>query len=236
MKDALERDDGNDRDMLAAEYVLGVLEPSQRQFANRLIAQEPEFSRLVEAWGNHLAQLDGEFLEKRPPEHLKTAIEDRLFATTSPAARRSGVSSFWRPLALVTTALLLLLGGLYAYDMSRLIPVAGDRLVATLSSDGNEFSAVVLIDAGSRELLVTPVKAEIAEDRDLELWLIRDGAAPAPIGLVATGAPSRLPISPQAARQILDGDTFALSIEPKGGSPTGQPTGPVVAAGKVKKI
>ncbi len=32
------------------------------------------------------------------------------------------------------------------------------------------------------------------------------------------------------------GTTLAISLEPKGGSPTGAPTGPVVAAGKATMI
>jgi anti-sigma-K factor RskA len=33
--------------------------------------------------------------------------------------------------------------------------------------------------------------------------------------------------------RLKDGVTLAVSIEPFGGSPTGKPTGPVVAAGKI---
>ena len=32
------------------------------------------------------------------------------------------------------------------------------------------------------------------------------------------------------------GSTLAISIEPRGGSPTGQPTGPVVAAGTLERL
>jgi anti-sigma-K factor RskA len=35
---------------------------------------------------------------------------------------------------------------------------------------------------------------------------------------------------------IASGALFAISLEPEGGSPTGQPTGPVVAAGDLRSI
>ena len=236
MKGTSHDDEGEDLEMLAAEYVLGVLEPSQRQRATRLLATNPGFSAQVETWKGHLAVLDVEFIAQQPPAKLKAIIEDRLFAATGPVRKRSAVSAFWRPLALTMTALFLLLGGLYAYDLSRLVPAAGDRLVAKLSADDSAFSLVVVVDPGLRELLVTPVVARIAEDRDLELWFISEGNAPVSMGLVASESPSRLPISPQTAGRILDGDMFALSVEPSGGSPTGQPTGPVVAAGRATKL
>jgi anti-sigma-K factor RskA len=37
------------------------------------------------------------------------------------------------------------------------------------------------------------------------------------------------------AAQLAEGATLALSVEPTGGSPTGLPTGAVIAAGKLQR-
>ena len=66
-------------------------------------------------------------------------------------------------------------------------------------------------------------------DRDFELWAIAPGAAHAqPLGIVPASGRLALGVLPEAVR---DGATLAISIEPRGGSPTGRPTGPVVFAG-----
>ena len=55
-----------------------------------------------------------------------------------------------------------------------------------------------------------------------ELWLIAPGAAPVSLGLLQDRPLLITHETPPA------GFTFAVSIEPEGGSPTGQPTGPVI--------
>jgi anti-sigma-K factor RskA len=42
-------------------------------------------------------------------------------------------------------------------------------------------------------------------------------------------------LEPAMARELHSGATLAISVEPAGGSPTGSPTGPVVASGKLER-
>ena len=44
------------------------------------------------------------------------------------------------------------------------------------------------------------------------------------------------PVDVELERKIAAGSVFAISLEPEGGSPTGAPTGPVVAAGGLATI
>ena len=70
-----------------------------------------------------------------------------------------------------------------------------------------------------------------------ELWLIVPGKDPRALGVFeadeAGGA-----CHPGAAhgRRHHAGSALAVSLEPPGGSPTGQPTGPVIAVGKLTKL
>jgi anti-sigma-K factor RskA len=85
-------------------------------------------------------------------------------------------------------------------------------------------------------VIVTPVGATNAGDRATELWLIAAGGKPRPVGLLAGHGPQLLPVSAslrsaEAAKAVL-----AVSLEPPGGSPTGAPTGPVIASGVIASL
>ena len=121
------------------------------------------------------------------------------------------------------------------------------RVVSTSKQDGHERDLVrmglarvstsaprILIGGLGFGLLLRAV-AEAAPpgDRGFELWAIAPGAKPQSLGVIpADGrlALGRLPLALGA------GTVLAVSIEPKTGSPTGQPTGPVVATGDLKNI
>ncbi|AHE57494.1 hypothetical protein NX02_29665 [Sphingomonas sanxanigenens DSM 19645 = NX02] len=74
------------------------------------------------------------------------------------------------------------------------------------------------------------------EGKSAELWVIPAGGQPVSLGLVRPGEMNTLTIRAEIRPMINGEATLAISIEPAGGSPTGQPTGPVVAAGRVTRI
>ena len=57
--------------------------------------------------------------------------------------------------------------------------------------------------------------------------------APRPVGLLNPARPVAFRLAPGAA---VEGTSFAVSIEPEGGSPTGQPTGPIPYSGSALRI
>jgi len=65
----------------------------------------------------------------------------------------------------------------------------------------------------------------------LELWLITD-AGPVSLGLLPSTGEGKLKLPTNVAGAQL---TLAVSLEPVGGSPTGQPTGPVLTSGPAIK-
>ena len=70
----------------------------------------------------------------------------------------------------------------------------------------------------------------VASARDLELWLLKDGEkTPTPLGLLpASGAHLAVgTLSGHGSGKIL------VSLEPRGGSKTGLPTGPVLYGGGI---
>ncbi len=78
-------DDTDTPDMLAAEYVLGTLARNEREQAETLIANDPEFARLVAAWERRLGQLQAMVASVEPPPETWARIEARV-AGVEPSA------------------------------------------------------------------------------------------------------------------------------------------------------
>jgi anti-sigma-K factor RskA len=92
-----------------------------------------------------------------------------------------------------------------------------NRLVATWNGDKN--------------LLVVPASVSAADrGHSHELWMIPRDGKPRSMGVMPEG-PMRLEVEPATATLLAQGATFAVSLEPSGGSPSGLPTGPVIASG-----
>ena len=77
------------------------------------------------------------------------------------------------------------------------------------------------------------VGAESPRDRSFELWLVHDKfPSPRSLGVIGDHEFTRAALSAYD-RQIINEATYAVSVEPPGGSPTGVATGPIVYVGKL---
>ena len=66
--------------------------------------------------------------------------------------------------------------------------------------------------------------------------MIEGQNAPVSMGVIPVGSTARLTVDDAAKAKLTAGALLAISLEPTGGSTTGQPTGPVVAAGNLTTI
>ena len=72
-------------------------------------------------------------------------------------------------------------------------------------------------------------------DRSFELWVLPEGQAPVSLGVLN----GREALVLDTAKLLgPDGETanLAITLEPLGGSPSGDPTGPVVASGALSPV
>src|SRR5204863_7475497 len=121
-------------DLLAAEYVLGVLAADERQIASRRIDAETGFARLVDSWEVHLSPMAAAYTEVEPPATVKPAIDRRLFSSTAASTTTAPSGSLWASLAFwrgLTAAALAALVLYIAVPLFRAPPVVvpQERLV-----------------------------------------------------------------------------------------------------------
>jgi anti-sigma-K factor RskA len=225
-------------DALAAEYVLGVLSADDRQQVAERIAADAAFVRLVDEWEVRLAPLGRSYGEAAPSAAVKAAIDRRLFggaASSSPVRDFWRSLTLWRGLAAAAVAALLLVVAM-PFVRTPMEPDDASRLVALLAADGSEVRYMAIYDAARKQVDLAHVAGVRDADRDFELWVIDASDVPLSIGVIPDGETVTVPLSEAARRRVAEGVTLAISVEPKGGSPTGQPTGAVVAAGDLRNI
>lgn len=237
-----EKDEGSEErsdDLLAAEYVLGVLTSSERQIASSRMSSDPVFAQLVQDWEVQLAPLAAAYAEFEPPTSIKTQLDRQLVAMvdTSPAQPQSGLWSslaFWRGLAAATVAAM----ALYIVTPYLNPPTQHlqERLVASLDADGSDIKYLVVYEAPRHDVDLTFVSGERANGKDFELWVLKGENAPVSIGVIPAGRTVHVKLSTAVQHKLAEGTVLAVSLEPAGGSPTGQPTGPVVATGRLRSI
>ena len=231
--------------MLAAEYALGVLEGPERAVAEDRAERDAAFARAVDDWHVQLTPMLDYVEDATPSPRVWRGIEGAIgradAARTRPvAAVRDAADPVVRQAIPAWRAfLLMVMGGALASfalvtlidrDLVRLgVPEPGaPALVATLTPEGTAPPALARFDADGG--LTVRIALAGTDDRVPELWLIPGDGVPRSLGVLADGnATIALPegIAPAA------GEALAVSLEPPGGSPTGAPTGPVVASGQL---
>jgi len=222
-----------DRNLDAAEYVLGLLPSDDARAFETEAAHDPALAASIQAWQNRLSPLAGAVTPIFPPPELwqrlslASGIQKAFVRRTVP--RRTLGSKVWGSAALwrSTTVLAGALAAGLAFLVLRPLPAAPEPLLAALSPQGSP-GAVFLVRVGERgqATVITIGRPTVPLDQALELWALREGTTtPVSLGLLPGGARTRLKADIRVGTRLL------VSQEPAGGSRTGAPTGPVVYAG-----
>jgi anti-sigma-K factor RskA len=349
-----------DKDVLAAEYVLGTLGRDERSEAQALIAIDPAFAEVVRGWERRLGELSAMVDPVEPPadmwDRIKAGvtISDRSApppaqpvaaptgqaaaptvptaavppaqpvpeekpATTAaerpaavaeaappviaPAAGAEAASETaagapepkiefaespllkevklaldetprvaipgaevidlsqrarrWRNVSMMTGTLAACLAALVALQLTRpgvlpgalqpqakvvevvkTVEVPSTRpaeFVAVFQKDDASPAFLLTVDVDRRAMTIRRVGAEPQAGKSYELWLVSDKFAGRPRSLgVIGGAPYTVrPAAPEYDPVVINRATYAISLEPEGGSPTGAPTGPVLYHGRL---
>lgn len=224
------RDKPELQERLAAEYALGTLRGPARARFRRWLREDAALARAVSEWEARLAPMAEAVAPVRPAPRVWKEIEAKLGPEKKPR-------TFWRGLGLVAS------GALAAVlFMAVVLPVlrspANEASYVALLSDPKTQRPVLFVSAGrqDRQLRVRRLDPGIqVSDASLELWALPKGGKPKSLGLVASADKSVMQLPAVADLALGNVPVLAISLEPKGGSPTGLPTGPVLYSGPCVK-
>jgi anti-sigma-K factor RskA len=244
----------DDRDVLAAEYVLGTLDAAERQRAEALVRSDAGFAALVGDWERRLGELHAAIEPVEPPPQVFERIRQRLAGVERNRAQVVELAEMrrrvhrWRNFGTAMAALAAVLVALLVSSVLRpdLLPAgmrpaaevaagpAASRLVAVLQQDAASPAFILTVDVDKRLMTVRRVAAQQPTGKSYELWLVsKQFPKPRSLGLVGQQEFTTGTALAAYQPETISDATYAISLEPEGGSPTGEPTGAVLWGGKL---
>lgn len=218
------------KNALASEYVLGTLHGRARIRFQALLMQHRSLRHVLWQWESRLNTLGSGLPAVTPSPELWQKIQQQLGFNTAelpanvvrlPQAPAKPTSNrTWQWLTGAATAAALVLAVFLVIPQS-----PSERLQTQVAVvQGEKAQALWSIELGKDELVVTATdNFKALPDQDYELWMIAaDGRPPVSLGLLPKQGKLSLPRT-----AILDQvkiAALAVSLEPLGGSPNGQPT------------
>ena len=234
-----DRRDMDDRNILAGEHALGILAGDELRSARDLDASDAGFRADVERWIGRFATFFDDVAAVEPPQDLWSriaAVASPIRVSDNVVALRRKVS-LWRGSALGMTGIAAALALFLLFRPPAPIPVQpapAEPMVAVLG-DAQEAKVVASWDPDRRQLVMA-ISGKLSGDQahSHELWVIPSGGKPVSLGTLSGADQSHVRLADALAQLLQQGATIAITVEPRGGSPTGGPTGPVVASGQLK--
>ena len=250
------------QERLAAEYALGTLRGAARARFQRWMREDAAIALAVARWEGRLAPMTSAVTAVEPPARVWRAVKERLGASRQRTGRAGATARgvwesivFWRNLGLAASGMAAaLLAAIVLIAPQPPLPApppvvlrvpqtipSGEMAASYLAvlSDPKTQKPFIVVSAGrnSTDLWVKTLDPSIhVADRSLELWALPAGQAPKSLGLVtAADKMATIKLAAAADRALGDVPALAVSLEPRGGSPTGAPTGPVLFSGPCVK-
>nr|WP_315597228.1 anti-sigma factor [uncultured Cupriavidus sp.] len=242
-----------DDDLRCAEYVLGVLDSAERRQVSNELLRNPGMAQSVMRWQQLVNPLSEDVHATVPPAHVWTRIQSELGLKPMHARARAastdrtggiwGSLELWRWLGVGASSVALALGTVSVLLLHQLRSPAPRPLVASasyrvanLARPNGVVDWTATIDLQRANIVIVPANASRPTgNQATELWLIPPGEKPLSLGVIAADKPATLSLTQTAMARLVSGSALAVSLEPTGGSPTGQPTGPVIATGSVRE-
>ena len=226
----------DDREELAAEFALGTLSADEQREAEALLASDAAFAGMVKAWERRLIPLALALEPIEAPPRIRGAVM-KAIAGDAPGSETvvswKRKASAWRLATVGASAIAASLAA-FIFVGKPAGPPTDQRYVAVLQAEGPGPAFLASIDLANGSISVRTMGAVAQPGKSYELWAV-GGGRDKPQSLGVIDASFRIPASKlgKVDPAILGDTLFAVSLEPEGGSPTSQPTGPVMFTGKL---
>lgn len=227
-----------------AEYVLGVLDADARAEVAHEVLTNEQAATAVALWEHRLLPLNEDVAPSDPPHYVWARIQNTLQLDV-PTSRQDTTTRphlwnnlrVWQWLGLgtsVVAAACLVLLLLPSHRASLPVRTAIPYMASTITQSDGHIGWTAMLDLQHARMVVVPVTPQtLTQGRAPELWLIPEGKKPIAVGMIDSRVPTTLMLSAAQLAQLGPNAALAVSLEPMGGSPTGQPTGPVIAKGTI---
>lgn len=232
----------DDRDLTAAEYVIGLLTPAEARAVASRALEDPLLARSILAWQRRMSGMARFIRPVEPPASVWQRLEASVMPQPAPQARPSQPTrrreragwlaqawaslAFWRGVAV----------GSFLAGAMLVVAILGPKLwtsqpaIAALIPLNSPMPAFLVMVTKDGYATIIADAAEVQPGNSLELWVCPPGSAvPVSLGVIPVTGQVRVPVAMSAGTLLL------VSSEPMGGSRTGAPTGPVVYKGRVVK-
>jgi anti-sigma-K factor RskA len=216
------------RRALAADYAIGLMPTTARRRFESLLIDDPNLRAEVAQWQESLVGLTTSLEPQPVPERVWHQIVARIEPQRLHVPEKRPFWSWMRIAAVACTLLVaVIVGVIYNRDK----PDFNATLVA-----GNQQPALT-VQAFDRYLKIDPVAvASVETGRSLELWAIPADGVPVSLGVIPDNGKGRVDLSDSQRRLLGSQTTMAITLEPKGGSPSGKPTGPILYKGQLASL
>jgi anti-sigma-K factor RskA len=235
------------RSILAAEYVLGTLHGQARRRFEHWMKSDPALRREVGRWEARLNPLNDTLPAVAPSPAVWKAIEARIAPSREPAGADQpswlGSLAFWRWTSFVSAGLASVLLAFVVVTTGRSDPAGPEEAMVVVMEDSDTRNPSMSVawspeGRGKPRLRIRVIgHAEMAPGTAWELWAMPEGnQPPRSLGLINTHETQWVEVPEELRHQLNKAAGMAMSLEPAGGSPTGRPSGPVLASGKCLRI
>jgi anti-sigma-K factor RskA len=108
------------------------------------------------------------------------------------------------------------------------------QYVAVLQKEGGSPAFILTVDAATKNFTIRKLGAEPEPGKSFELWLISDKLPkPRSLGVIGNGDFTARPVLSGYDSDVINGGTYAVTVEQSGGSPDGAPHSQPVFIGKL---
>jgi anti-sigma-K factor RskA len=225
-------------DQLAAagEYVIGALEGADLAAFEAQMASDAELAATVRRLQEQMQALDDTAVAMPVGPDLWSGIEARLgpqdaaperAVRAAQAIRTKPVTRPWLALA----ASVVVAAGIGFATGSLMQPEARPVVIAVLIDEGGGEPGAIVEAFADNSVRIVPLEAfAVPEGRILEVWTLPDPAT-GPVSLGTFTDPQSIRLAGASLPQPQAGQLYEITLEPAPGSPTGRPTGPILAKG-----
>jgi anti-sigma-K factor RskA len=237
-------------DILAGEFVLGVLDSAQHRRAQARVESDRAFAQRVMDWERRLAPWLAGIAPVEAPAQVWARICLRLGWTEGEHTPRGFLQSlsFWRAATVLSTvvavAAIVWTAQIARPPAPQAPPVAQQpppaetpaaKPVTPLDHDDGTPGWLASVDRSKGTVLIVPVpSAPDAQGRVPELWLIPAGKAPRSLGLVSIDKSHIVTVPEDVRAALVAGSVLAVTLESAAGIPHAAPTGPIIAKGAIQ--